>query len=288
MKKKIPIRRLLALTLAVLMIFTLAACGNHEFDSYRPITDINNLEGRKIGVNLAWSADYLLSERDDMILYRYDETADMLMALCYEQLDAVAVDYITGTYILAYTTGLNRVEQELATEGYITVFGREQTALVDEYNAWLAEYVESDEYAAWMQRVLDFDGDNYEPENMEMTGTGPVLHCATYLDNFPLTFADAQGNQNGFEMEIMIAFANAMNYQLDITLTSEMDMFNGISSGMYEFVFGSLSELYVDDYLISGFHASEPYMYLPIYILEIADHENLGLSGFIDVWGEDE
>ena len=286
-QKKTKFQRIPALLLAAALILTLAGCGSHDFDSYRPITDVNHLEGRKIGVNLAWSADYLLSERDDVILYRYDELSDMLMALCFKQLDAVAIDYVSGVYIMAKTQGLHKVEQNLAEEGYIVVFNREREALCEEFNAWLTDYMTTEEYAAWKQRILDFDGDNYEPQIPEQTGTGSVIRCATYLDNYPLSYMDAAGNQLGFDMELMIAFANARNYRLDITMTSETDMESGLFVGRYDLDFSSLSELYAEDYRVNGFFVSDDYITLPICILEIAEGEELKISGVVEAWGEE-
>lgn len=37
---------------------------------YQPIDDVSDLGGRTVGVNLAWSAGYMLSARDDMTLVR--------------------------------------------------------------------------------------------------------------------------------------------------------------------------------------------------------------------------
>ena len=64
--------------LVVIALFLLSGCITRwEAD---PITDINNLEGRRVGVNLSWEADYILTQRKDMELFRYDATSDMLMA----------------------------------------------------------------------------------------------------------------------------------------------------------------------------------------------------------------
>ena len=71
MKKKLKILTQL------LILILLAGCQSE----WQPnlITDINNLEGRKVGVNLAWEADYALTGRNDLELYRYDSTADLIL-----------------------------------------------------------------------------------------------------------------------------------------------------------------------------------------------------------------
>lgn len=69
-----------------------AGCGSASEWKYDPITDVNDLEGRRVGVNLAWESDYYLTGRKDMELVRYDSTSDMIMALKYDKIDAIALD----------------------------------------------------------------------------------------------------------------------------------------------------------------------------------------------------
>lgn len=53
---------------AVIFSVCLFLCGCVSSDEwkYDPITDIDNLEGRRVGVNLSWESDYYLDGRKDM------------------------------------------------------------------------------------------------------------------------------------------------------------------------------------------------------------------------------
>jgi hypothetical protein len=52
----------------VLLLFTVCfvCTGCSVGWKYDPITDVNNLEGRRVGVNLSWEADFFLEGRRDM------------------------------------------------------------------------------------------------------------------------------------------------------------------------------------------------------------------------------
>ena len=86
--------------IAVLFLWCLLLCGCRELQGYRPIEDIHNLDGRRVGVGLGYSTDYLLTGRDDMALMRYDSTADMLMALRYRRVDAIAAERPVANQIM--------------------------------------------------------------------------------------------------------------------------------------------------------------------------------------------
>ena len=87
-----------------------AGCGSAGDWEYDPITDVNNLEGRRVGVNLAWESDYYLDGRDDMELVRYDTTADMIMALRYDKIDAIALDADSVKLLMSLSEGIEQVE----------------------------------------------------------------------------------------------------------------------------------------------------------------------------------
>ena len=78
----------------ILLCGLLSGCG--QIRNAHPITDVHNLDGQRVGVGLAWGPDYLLTEREDLTLMRYNNVAGAVTALCYNQVDAIAV--VTSDY----------------------------------------------------------------------------------------------------------------------------------------------------------------------------------------------
>ena len=158
-------KRLAAWALLACALLTLTGCGE-EFRNYRPIEDVNALDGRKIGVNLAWASDYVLSPREgeDLVLYRYDDPASMLMALFYHQIDALCCDAF-GWLTLEYTNGehLHRVEEPIATDGFMNFVTPAREDLRDKFNEFLVYYHETEEFADLYERMTNFDGVHYVP-----------------------------------------------------------------------------------------------------------------------------
>ena len=265
------------------LLMCLSGCGNQSA-GYNPITDVNNLEGRRVGVNLAWSSDFLLSNREDVKIYRYDNTADMLMALCYQKLDAVSTDFFSSKTICGLTEGVNIVEPALYDdEGYAVLFGPGEEELCLQFDQFLADYRQTADYDEWLTRMQTFDGLNYEGVEIPIMGMGQVLNVAAMDDGFPTTFYDSENTEvTGYEIELIKLFANAYDYQLTITATNMDDGILGLRYDRYDLMIGQFSELYYNNVKNSGFFMSDCHMRLPVYLLEIPDPENVRILADLD------
>ena len=95
MRKKI----LGTVLIAIILLLCLSGCSGKQV--YQPIDDVSDLGGRTVGVNLEWSADYMLSDRDDMTIVRYNTVASLVMALRYGHIDAIAIERPTAHDIMS-------------------------------------------------------------------------------------------------------------------------------------------------------------------------------------------
>lgn len=253
--------------LVVIAVFLLSGCITHwEAD---PITDINNLEGRRVGVNLSWEADYILTPRKDMKLFRYDTTSDMLMALDFDKIDAIAVDLLMWNVFAGCSKGLVKVEPAFATTGYTCYFSSSNEQLKDEFNAFLIEFKTTDIYKDFIEREYAFCGDEYNGPDIPLTGTGKVLKVALDAGGFPRAFYDAgEDMPKGFDLEPLKHFANKYNYQLEFTSSVYDDEVLGLINGIYDIAVGYLSEVYRSEVTSRGIFLSDPFDEVPLYFVQ--------------------
>ncbi len=99
--------------LAIIILLCMSGCSGIQV--YQPIDDVSDL-GRTVGVNLARSADYMLSDRDDMTLVRYNTVASLVMALRYGQVYVIATERPSANEIMNCMSGLRIVEPATATD----------------------------------------------------------------------------------------------------------------------------------------------------------------------------
>ena len=263
-------RRLAAFALSLALALSLGGCGNSKPEwEYRPITDVNDLEGRRVAVNLAWEADYLLSGREDLTVVQYDSFADIILALGYDKVDAFAVDGLVWKVFQANSTGLARVEPPCGSVGYTAYFSADRETLMEEYNRFLEGYRQTEAYADHMARLEDFDGLEYVGPEIPLTGTGETLRVATMAEEFPRAFLEAgEDVPSGFDLESLKLFANEGNYQLEFYYTVYDDIMQGLRSGAYDLAIGYLSDVYRDEVLDAGVLVSDLLDEIPVYFVE--------------------
>lgn len=261
---KAQIKRSL-LILAVLTCL-LAGCGSAWH--YDPITDVNNLEGRRVGVNLAWETDYYLTGRQDLELYRYDQTADMIMALSYNKIDAIALDHCSWKLMESLSDGVERTES-YAECGYIAYFGANDKALMEDFNLFLKDYKQTPEYQELVKSIERYDGMNYEGPRTPLTGTGEVLHVAVDPAGYPRGFVDADSDiPTGFDVEPLKCYANDRGYQLDFSLVEYNGAIAGLQNGAYDAYVSYLSDAYAPEVIAAGLYVSEPMHTSPLYFVQ--------------------
>ena len=269
------VRRFAAFVLACMLALGLGGCGDSKSEwQYRPITDVNDLEGRRVAVNLAWEADYLLSGREDLTIVQYDSFADIILALGYDKVDAFAVDGLVWKGFQANSTGLRRVEPPCGSVGYAAYFSADREPLMEEFNRFLEDYRQTESYADHMTRLEDFDGLEYVGPEIPLTGTGEILRVATMAEEFPRAFLEAgEDVASGFDLEALKLFANEGNYQLEFSYTVYNDIMQGLRSGAYDLAIGYLSDVYRDEVLDAGLLVSDLLDEIPIYFVEKTQKE---------------
>ena len=254
--------------LALVLLLALSGCAAAG-PGIRPITDVNNLEGRRVGVNLAYESDYILTGRSDMELYRYDSLADMILALSYGKIDALAVDEMYWRVIEVQSSGLAAVQPPFAETGYVLYFSPEDRELMEDFNAFLAEYKQTEEYRDYLEREAAFDGEQYVGPDIPLTGTGPALRVATLPDAFPRCYVDpSETEPMGFDLEAVKRFANARGYRLEFFPSDYDNALIGMQNGLYDAAVGYLSDVYREETLNAGLYVSDPMDLTPLYFVQ--------------------
>ena len=264
--------------LIALALILLTGCGGTA--EYRAITDVNDLRGARVGVNLAWESDYLLTGRRDLELYRYDSVADMLMALNSGKLDAIAIDAASSAVVMSQIDGINVIEPSLGESGYVFYFTPGEKRLLVEFNAFLAEWMPGADYEDYLRRQAAFDGVNYPGVDFPVEESGETIQIAYNIFAFPWAFQNTvTGEPDGFDVEVLRRWAAERGYQLAFTGTNYDDMVMGTLEGRYQLCLGAVSDFYTEDALAAGLLVSDSFGEISIHFCQKAG-ETINMDGY--------
>lgn len=104
------------------------------------ITSIDDLEGKKIGVQMSTTGDIFASgDYGEENVEKYNKGADAVMALTNGKVDAVIIDNEPAKNFVAANAGLKILDTEYAVEDYAACINKENKELLDAVNGALAE-----------------------------------------------------------------------------------------------------------------------------------------------------
>ena len=116
------------------------------------IASVDDLEGKKIGVQLSTTGDIYASEDyGSENVDQYNKGADAVMALTQGKVDAVIIDNEPAKSFVASNEGLKILDTEYAVEDYAIALNKDNTALLDAVNGALQELTED----GTVQSIID-------------------------------------------------------------------------------------------------------------------------------------
>lgn len=268
MRKKI----LGTVLIAIILLLCLSGCsGKHV---YQPIDDVSDLDGRTVGVNLGWSADYMLSDRNDMTIVRYNTVASLVMALRYGHIDAIAIERPTAHDIVHCMSGLCIVEPATATDELVACVNIDRSDVFEDFNSFADDFYGSEAYIELYDRL---NSDSFEYHKVGQTGGEKILNVGLPTDCYPFCYIDSEsGEFVGSDVEVITRFANEYGYSLKLTggVFSTIEM--GIVNGEFDIAIGTFFESSrVDTELTGTVNLSKPYMNQEIVFMEIEDPDNM-------------
>ena len=116
------------------------------------IASVDDLEGKKIGVQLSTTGDiYASDDYGEDNVEKFNKGADAVMALTQGKVDAVIIDNEPAKNFVASNDGLKILDTEYVTEDYAACINKENTELLDAVNGALAELKED----GTLQKIID-------------------------------------------------------------------------------------------------------------------------------------
>lgn len=129
-----------------------------------PITTVDDLfaEGATymIGVQQSTTGDkYATEDFGDDRVSRFNKNNDLIMALTSGRVDCVIIDNEPAKSFVAANEGLQILDTEYTVEDYAIAIAKDNTELLEQVNAALAELTEDGTIATIIEKYIPADGD---------------------------------------------------------------------------------------------------------------------------------
>lgn len=228
-------KKLVALTLAAAMTLSMTAVAFAEENS-SGITCKDDLEGKKIGVQLGTTGDIYASDYEGdeagTVIERYNKGNDAVMALKQGKIDCVIIDNQPALKFVEKNDDLMILEEDFALEEYAICVSKDNAELTEAINGALAELKE--------EGVLDQINANYidddtkgtcpyvSPEDVDRSNGTLVM--ATNAAFEPYEFYDGD-TIVGIDAEMAQAVCDKLGYELKIEDMEFDSIINAVQSG---------------------------------------------------------
>lgn len=245
------LKKLTSVLLAAAMVLSLAACGSgsdSESDSAEettkePITSIDQLEGKKIGVQTGTTGDiYVTDEFGEDSVERFNKGFEAVQALQQGKIDAVIIDNEPAQVFVSENEGLKILDEAYTEEEYAIAVAKDNTELLDQLNEALAALKEDGTFDAIMDYYISDEGEPYTiDESVERNGQ---LIMATNAEFPPYEYHETVDGEDmimGVDADVARAICDYLGLELVIEDMSFDSIITAVQSGKADVGFAGMT-----------------------------------------------
>lgn len=213
-------------------VLCLTGCGGQMEPS--DISSIDDLEGKKIGVQLNTTGDIYVSDYEGdeagTVIERYNKGNDAISSLKNGKIDCVVIDEEPAKAFIKRNSDLSILEEEFTIEEYAICVAKENIRLCDDINKALAELKED----GTLQKIIDHyinGDDSFQYESPEgFSYENGTLVMATNAAFPPYEFYE-NNKITGIDADMATAVADKLNMKLVIEDMEFDSIINAVQSG---------------------------------------------------------
>lgn len=227
-------KRAVSVVLAAVCVMSMAACGGKK--EAAQINKIEDLKGKKVGVQLGTTGDLYASDDKDLAMKveRFDKGFEAVQALKQGKVDAVIIDNQPAQVFLEQTKGLKLLESAYAEEEYAFCFqkGNELCAQVNDAMKELKADGTFDKIVA--SYIGETAGKNYYESPADTAYTNGTLVMATNAEFPPYEFREGD-KIVGIDADFAKAIADKLGMELKIEDMKFDAIIAAVNSGKADF-----------------------------------------------------
>lgn len=232
----------------------LTACGTPA----NTVHSLDDLKGKKIGVQLKTTGDVYSSDIEEADVKRYNKGEDAVLALRRGEVDAVMLDDAPAEVFVKEYGDLKILDEAFADEEYGIAVSKGNTELLNMINSALEKLQSAgtiDKIAqAWEKGEVDKTA--YEGQTKEKYTNG-ILVMATNAEFPPYESRTAENEIIGIDVDIMKAVCDELDVKLQVEHTSFDSIFASVERGIADV---GVAAITITEDRLEKFDFSKPYV----------------------------
>lgn len=224
---------LLFVMMTIVMVFT-TACGKKEVKEQVSITKVDDLAGKKIGVQLGTTGDIYASDYEEQgsSIERFNKAADAVQALRLGRIDCIVLDENPAKKFVENTGELRILDEKFAIEEYAICISKENKELREKINTAIAQIKEDGTLARIIENYIGDETKGkykYEPDAGVERKNG-TLTMATNAAFEPYEYMQ-DGEITGIDVDMAWAVCDILGMELKIENIEFDAIINAVQSG---------------------------------------------------------
>lgn len=213
----------------------LTACGKKETEpETAAITKVDDLAGKRIGVQLGTTGDIYASDYEEQgsVVERYNKAADAVQALKLGRIDSIVLDENPAKKFVENNPELTILDEKFAVEEYAICISKENSKLKEKINGAIAQIREDGTLNRIVQNYIGDDTKGkypYEPKN-DVDRSNGTLVMATNAAFEPYEYMQ-DGEITGIDVDMGWAICDLLGMELKIENIEFDAIINAVQSG---------------------------------------------------------
>lgn len=245
--------------IAAFMVMVLAAavtagCGSPK----NPVHSLDDLEGKKIGVQLKTTGDTYAADIKDAQVQRFNKGRDAVQALREGVVDAVMLDDAPARVFVEEFGDVELLEEPFASEEYGIAIKKKNTKLLKKVNEAL-EKLKGDGTLDSITEAWLKDGEEvsaYEGQDKDSYANGTLI-MATNAEFPPYESRMDDGAIIGIDVDIMKAVCDELDMKLQVDHTAFDSIIASVERGMADV---GVAAMTITEDRLEQVDFTEPYM----------------------------
>ena len=228
-------KKLAVMALAGMMAVSMFGCGVSA--KKVEVTSAADLADLTVGVQTGTTGDSYATEevKDDSQMKRYNKGADAIQALKTGKIDCVVIDSLPAEKFVEANDDLKIVENIWEPEEYAMCLNKDNTELLEQMNAALAELKEDGTLDKIMGNYIGDNVGSYQYETPDGTEyPNGKLVMATNAEFAPWEYKEGD-DVVGIDPDIVKAMCDKMGYELQIDDMMFESILAAVNSGKADF-----------------------------------------------------